>query len=73
MVLIQYLKRLELQEAIKNRYLYQRFLLDEVVWQMLYRASDKLLEERVNFKNLDQYLKSELINNGIDTLSFCCY
>ena len=55
-----------LQEAIKNRYLYQRFLLDEVVWQMLYRASDKSLEERVNFKNLDQYLKSELINNGID-------
>ncbi|WP_321479181.1 HAMP domain-containing sensor histidine kinase [uncultured Bacteroides sp.] len=55
-----------LQEAIKNRYLYQRFLLDEVVWQMLYRASDKRLEERVNFKNLDQYLKSELINNGID-------
>ena len=44
-----------LQEAIKNRYLYQRFLLDEVVWQMLYRASDKSLEERVNFKNLDQY------------------
>jgi two-component system phosphate regulon sensor histidine kinase PhoR len=32
---------------------------------MLYRASDKSLEERVNFKNLP-ILKSELINNGID-------
>ncbi len=55
-----------LVEAMKNRYLYQRVLLDEVVWQMIYRASDKSIEERVNFRNLDQYLKSELINNGID-------
>lgn len=55
-----------LQEAIKNRYLHQRALLDEVVLNILYRASDKSLEERVNFKNLDGYLKSELVNNGID-------
>ncbi len=55
-----------LVESLKNRYLYQRVLLDEVVWQMIYRASDKSIEERVNFRNLDQYLKSELINNGID-------
>lgn len=55
-----------LQEIIKNRYLHQRELLDEVVLNILYTASDKPLEERVNFKNLDQYLKSELVNNGID-------
>lgn len=55
-----------LQEVIKNRYLYQRALLDEVVYNILYTASDKPLEERVNFKILDQYLKSELVNNGID-------
>ena len=53
-------------EAIKNRYMYQRALLDEVAWQMIYRASDKAIEERVNFKNLDQYLKSGLIDNGIE-------
>ncbi len=55
-----------LQEAIKNRYLHQRVLLDEVVLNILYKSSDKTLNERVNFKNLDGYLKSEFVNNGID-------
>ena len=53
-------------DALKNRYLYQRALVDEVVWQMIYHASDKPIQERVNFKNLDRYLKSGLIDNGID-------
>ena len=55
-----------LADMIKNRYLYQRALLDDVVWQMIYKASDRPIEERVNFKNLDQYIKSGLIDNGID-------
>ena len=55
-----------LQEIIKNRYLYQRAMLDEVVYNILYTASNKPLEERINFKNLDQYLKTALFNNGID-------
>jgi len=55
-----------LQEAIKNRYLHQRVLLDEVVLNILYKSSDNTLDERVNFKNLDGYLKSEFVNNGID-------
>ncbi len=54
-----------LKEIVKNRYVYQKALLDEVVMTMLYSASDKPLKERVNFKQLDQDLKSELINNGI--------
>ena len=33
---------------------------------MIYRASSRPIEERVNFKNLDQYLKSGLIDNGIE-------
>ncbi|KAA6339603.1 Sensor protein SrrB, partial [termite gut metagenome] len=59
-----------LHETMKNRYLYQRSLIDEVVWQMLYRTSNKPLEERINFNNLDHYLKSELKNSGID-LEYC--
>ncbi len=55
-----------LADLIRNRYLYQRALLDEVAWEMVYRASDKPIEERINFKNLDQYLKSGLIDNGIE-------
>ena len=52
-------------EMLKNRYLYQRALVDEVVLQMVYNASDKPIEERVNFKSLDQYLKAGLIENGL--------
>src|SRR5574344_1760312 len=55
-----------LQEIIKNRYVYQRALLDEVVYNILYTASDKPLKKRVNFKQLDLSLKTELLNNGID-------
>lgn len=57
-------------EMIKNRYLYQRALVDEVVWQMIYHASDKPIEERVNFKNLDQYLKAGLMDNGIGDMDY---
>lgn len=53
-------------EMLKNRYLYQRALVDEVVLQMVYNAKDKPVAERVNFRNLDQYLKAGLVDNGID-------
>lgn len=55
-----------MREIVKNRYIYQKALLDEVVYRMLYTASDKPLKERVNFKMLDQDIKTELMNNGID-------
>ena len=57
-------------EMLKNRYLYQRALVDEVVLQMVYNASDKPIEERVNFKSLDQYLKAGLIENGLGDLDY---
>ena len=55
-----------MQEIVRNRYVYQKALLDEVVYSILYSASDKPLKERINFKLLDQDLKAELMNNGID-------
>ena len=58
-----------LQEIIRNRYVYQKALLDEVVYNILYTASDRPLKERVNFKLLDQDITSELLNNGI-TLNY---
>ena len=54
-----------LQEAVRNRYVYQKALLDEVVYNILYTASEKSLKERVNFKLLDQDISVELQNNGI--------
>ena len=55
-----------LQEIVKNRYIYQKALLDEVVYSILYSASDKPLKERINFKLLDRDLNAELMNNGIN-------
>lgn len=55
-----------LTEALKKRYMHQRSLLDEVAIQILYRASDKPIAERVDFRKLDSYLKSEFINGGIN-------
>ena len=57
-----------MQEIVRNRYVYQKALLDEVVYSLLYSASDKPLRERINFKLLDQDLKAELMNNGINIL-----
>lgn len=54
-----------LQEIVRNRYVYQKALLDEVVYNILYTASDKPLKERVNFRILDQDIRAELLNNGI--------
>ena len=55
-----------MQEIVRNRYVYQRALLDEVVYNILYTASDKPLKERINFKMLDQDIRAELLNNGIN-------
>jgi len=55
-----------LQEVVRNRYVYQKALLDEVVYNILYTASEKPLQERINFKLLDQDIRTELLNNGIN-------
>ena len=55
-----------MQEIVKNRFIYQKALLNEVVYSILYSASEKPLRERINFKLLDQDLKAELMNNGIN-------
>ena len=54
-----------MREIVRNRYVYQKALLDEVIYSILYTASDKPLRERINFKLLDQDLKAELMNNGV--------
>ena len=55
-----------MQEIVRNRYVYQKALLDEVVYNILYTASDKPLNERVNFRILDHDIRNELQNNGIN-------
>ena len=55
-----------MQEIVRNRYVYQKALLDEVVYNILYTASDKPLKERINFRMLDNDIRNELANNGIN-------
>ena len=53
------------QEFVKNAYLYQKGVLDEVVYTILYNASDKDFRERLDFKVLDSNLRTELESAGI--------
>lgn len=58
---------LQLQrEIIKNKYVYQRNLLEEAVYTMMRTVSNKPLERRIDFGKLGGDLKSELLDNGID-------
>lgn len=66
-------KNLSLEEAqrlsldvLRMRYKYQRAVLDEVIYNMLYQASEKPLKSRIDFDWLDRAIKGELANNGID-------
>lgn len=56
----------DLLNTLKRRYLYQRALIDEVAYNIMYQANLKPIEERVDFKKLNNYLKTEFINNGLN-------
>jgi len=58
-----------LQDIIRKRYANQRALMDEVIYNILYTASNKPLGQRINFQRLDRDLQTELLNNGI-TLNY---
>ncbi len=55
-----------LARDLYGRYRHKRDLVNDVALKLLYKSSEKPLEKRVNFKTLDQYIRSELTNNGID-------
>lgn len=55
-----------LRDSVRERYLYQQSLLNEVVYSILYKAGEKPIGERVDFRMLDSNLRSELHSNGID-------
>ena len=56
----------DLQKTLKQRYQYQGGLIDEVIYNILYTANLKPIQERVNFKTLNGYLKNEFINSGLN-------
>lgn len=54
-----------IKEIMAKRYSYDKALVDEVIYSILYTAHDRPLEDRINIAMLDQYLKSELLKNEI--------
>ncbi len=57
---------LDFLEKVKNAYVYQRGVLDEVIYTLLYNANESSLRERLNSDLLDSYLTSALRRNGVD-------
>ncbi|MDR2389987.1 MAG: HAMP domain-containing histidine kinase [Tannerellaceae bacterium] len=56
----------EYYDTYKRRYLYNRTLMHEVLISMMNTSSLKPIEERVDFKQLNNYLKMEFINSGLN-------
>ncbi len=62
------------QEFVKNAYLYQKGVLDEVIYTILYNASEKDFRDRVDFRLLESNMRSELEAVGINlTYHFSVY
>ena len=57
------------QETLKQQYLYQKSLLNEVILTILNHSSDRPIEERADSATVSNYLRSELEFNGL-TLPF---
>ena len=56
----------DLQKTLRRRYQYQKGLIDEVILSILYTGNLRPIEERIDFKKLNNYLKSEFINNALN-------
>ena len=55
-----------IQEKLKDQYLYQRGLIDEVILNIISQSSNRPIYERADSSVVDELLHNELSNNGID-------
>lgn len=53
------------QTRVRDAYVYRKGILDDVVYSILYTANKQPLEERIDFKLLDQDIRNALENNGV--------
>lgn len=60
----------EMQQSLSRRYLHEKALVDEVIFQILDRASDEPIEQRVNFGQLDNFIRFELSNSGLNNVPY---
>ena len=56
----------KLRDYVRYAFLYQKDVLDEVVFKVLYNASESRFEDRVNFDVLMMEITRTLRNNGIE-------
>ncbi|GGJ93438.1 MULTISPECIES: sensor histidine kinase [Parabacteroides] len=56
----------DLQQSLKYRLKYQGDLMQLVLLNLLNTPNQKPIQERVDFKKLNNYLKTEFINNGLN-------
>lgn len=56
----------EMKRKLRERYLYQKSLVNEVTVAMLYEADHQPPEKRIDFVELDRLLRYYLTNNGVD-------
>ncbi len=55
----------DFQRAVRNAYVYHKGVLDDVVYAVLYNASEKTFEERVSPEYLDTSIRRALQRNGV--------
>jgi signal transduction histidine kinase len=55
----------QIQKAFQEGYIYQQTLLEEVIRSAM-KGSQRPIEERINFRQLESYIRQELSNNNIE-------
>ena len=54
----------DIQKAFQDSYLYQQNLLDEVILKAM-KGSERPIDERIDFRQLETYIRQELANNDL--------
>jgi two-component system, OmpR family, phosphate regulon sensor histidine kinase PhoR len=60
----------KMQENLRERYLAQKGMLEDVIKRILYEANNCPIEQRIDFSKLEHYLAVELNNNGLANIPF---
>ncbi len=57
-------------QILKDRYLHQQRMLNDVILRVLYEANERPIEQRVDFDVLEKYLTQEFSRNGLADMPF---
>jgi signal transduction histidine kinase len=60
----------KMQEDLRERYLAQKGMMEDVIQRILNEASNAPIEQRIDFSKLEHYLALELNNNGLVNIPF---